>query len=235
MKPTLVNKCLAEFIGTFAIVFFGAGSICASALPGVTFGLTGIALVFGLVVSIMVSTLGHVSGAHFNPAVTFMALMTRRVDAVLAGAYVAAQILGGLAGAGVLHLAFGPEIGAKVSYGTTTVSPALSAVSGLGIEAVLTFFLVLVIFGTAIDARGSRLGGPAIGSAVCIAVFVAGPLTGASMNPARTLGPAIVSGQWANHWIYWVGPLVGAALAAVVYDKLLAPAQEASAAARKAA
>jgi MIP family channel proteins len=216
MGSTLLHKCLAEFIGTFAIVFFGAGSVCASALPGVNLGLLGIGLVFGLTVSMMVSTLGHVSGAHFNPAVTFMAWVTKRVDASLAGAYIVAQVLGGIAAAFILRGAFGAAIGAKVALGTTTVAPTLSVLGGLGVETSLTFFLVLVIFGVAIDGRGSKLGGTAIGAVVCVEVLVGGPLTGASMNPARSLGPALVSGQWANHWIYWVGPLLGAVLLGVL-------------------
>jgi glycerol uptake facilitator-like aquaporin len=113
-----------------------------------------------------------------------------------------------------------------VNLGTTGLHASLNSFTGLGVESILTFFLVLVIFGTAIDARGHKLGGIAIGAVVCLDILVGGPLTGASMNPARTFGPALMSNTWSHHWIYWVGPLVGAVAAAWVYERLVAPRQE---------
>lgn len=215
-------KLAAEFVGTFAIVFFGAGSVCVSALPGVNLGLFGIALAFGLIVAVMVSSTGHVSGAHFNPAVTFMCLATKRIGPPMALAYVAAQLAGAVVAAFALRQAFGEETWSKVNLGATGLAAGLSPTMGLAIEAILTFFLVIVIFGTAIDARGHKLGGIAIGGVVCVDILVGGPLTGASMNPARSFGPALAAGHWQNHFIYWVGPCLGALLAAVVYERLLA-------------
>ncbi len=215
------NKCSAEFIGTFAIVFFGAGSVCVNTQSGGALGLPGIALTFGLIVAVMVSTLGHVSGAHFNPAVTAMALVTKRIPPTLAMAYVVAQLAGASAAAFILRATVGQEHWSKVNLGTTGLTTGLTPMAGVALEGILTFFLVLVIFGTAIDARGHKLGGIAIGGVVTADILLAGPLTGASMNPARTFGPALASGFWQNHWVYWVGPIAGAIVAALVYEKLL--------------
>lgn len=223
MKGGVTAKCLAEAIGTFAIVFFGVGSVCTNALPDVDIGLVGIGLTFGIVVAVTVSSIGHVSGAHVNPAVTIMAVATRRMGPGLAGLYVASQCAGATAAAALLQGFFTEDVIRAVSLGTTALSPGLGAGAGLAIEVVLTFFLVLVVFGTAIDDRGHKLGGIAIGAIVFVDVIVGGPLTGASMNPARSFGPALVAGRWVDHWLYWVGPAAGAVLAALVYEKVLAP------------
>ena len=220
MPRDTLRKCAAEFLGTFAIVFFGGGSVCMSIRPDIGLGLVGIALAFGLVVAVMVSSIGHISGAHFNPAVTFMVFTTRRMTAVAAASYVVAQLAGALAAAFVLGTIIGPE---AIKLGTTGLAVGTSPAAGAAIEAILTFFLVLVIYGTAIDARGHKLGGIAIGGVVTLNILMAGPLTGASMNPARTFGPALASNHWQHHWVYWVGPMVGALLASLVYEKVLAP------------
>ena len=222
MDSSVRSKCMSEFFGTFAIVFFGAGSVCVSRMNE-SLGLVGIALAFGLTVAVMVSSLGHVSGAHFNPAVTFTALVTRRIAPMLAVLYVGAQLAGGIVAAFILRESIDVSYWSAVNLGTTQVHPSLHWLTGLGVEFILTFFLVLVIFGTAIDARGQQLGGIAIGAVVCLDILVGGPLTGASMNPARTLGPALMSNTWTHHWIYWIGPLAGAVSAAWVYERLIAP------------
>jgi MIP family channel proteins len=222
MNPTTGSKSLAEFMGTFAIVFFGGGSVCVSTMPGVGLGLIGIALTFGIIVAVMVSATGHISGAHFNPAVTFMALATKRIGPQLALVYVAAQMAGATVAALALGQVIGPEYWSKVNLSATALATGVTPLSGLLIEVILTFFLVLVIFGTAIDAKGHKLGGIAIGGVVMVDILMAGPLTGASMNPARSFGPALVSGFWQNHWVYWVGPLAGAVAAALLYDRVFA-------------
>lgn len=222
MGPNVRGKCMAEFLGAFAIVLFGAGSVCISRLNE-SLGLVGISLAFGLTVAVMVSSLGHVSGAHFNPAVTFMALVTRRIGPGLAILYVAAQLVGGVVAAFLLRVSLADSCWKAVDLGATELHTSLNAFTGLGVEFTLTFFLVLVIFGTAIDGRGHKLGGLAIGGVVFVAVLVGGPLTGASMNPARSFGPALLGNTWSHHWIYWVGPLAGGVTAAWVYEKLVAP------------
>jgi MIP family channel proteins len=218
MEANCTQKCVAEFIGTFGIVFFGCGSVV---IGGESLGLVGVALAFGLIVGTMVASLGHISGAHINPAVTFMALITGRMKLPMAAAYVVAQLLGGVAGAGALEAVADPANWEKVHGATTTLSVGVSA--GLMTEFILTFFLVLVIFGAAIDPRGSKLGPAAIGAVVTLDILLGGPVTGASMNPARTFGPALLSGTWEHHWVYWVGPLLGSAAAAIVYEKAMMP------------
>jgi MIP family channel proteins len=223
MDSKVTPKFLAEFIGTFAIVFFGAGSVCVnSQFPG-SLGLVGISLTFGMVVAVMVSATGHISGAHFNPAVTVMCLVTRRIPTRLAGIYASAQLAGAASAALLLRYAFTPEAWSKVNLGATGLTATLPPVLGALIEAILTFFLVVVIFGTAIDQRGHRLGGIAIGGIVCVDILVGGPLTGASMNPARSFGPALASGYWTNHWVYWIGPMLGAVGGAWAYERVMAP------------
>lgn len=214
MEATGARKCLAEFLGTFAIVFFGCGAMLVS---GESLGLVGIALTFGLIVGTMVASFGHISGAHINPAVTFMALVTGRMKLPLATAYVVSQVLGGIAAAGILEGIVDPARWQLLGGATTTLS--VDVFPGLVIEFVLTFFLVLVIFGSAIDPRGSKLGPAAIGTMVALDVLMGGPLTGASMNPARTFGPALLSGTWEHHWVYWAGPLLGSVAAAFLYEK----------------
>jgi MIP family channel proteins len=190
-------------------------------MPGVGLGLVGIALTFGIVVAVMVSSMGHISGAHFNPAVTVMAFATRRIGASLALLYVAAQCAGAIVASLALRTLIAPEYWLKVNLGATGLAAGVTPVTGLILELILTFFLVMVIFGTAIDAKGHKLGGIAIGGMVVVDILMAGPLTGASMNPARSLGPALVGGFWQDHWVFWVGPLAGALAAAMLYDKVL--------------
>ena len=216
METHCTQKCVAEFIGTFGIVFFGCGSVV---IGGESLGLVGIALAFGLIVGTMVASLGHVSGAHINPAVTFMALVTGRMKPPMAAAYVAAQLLGGIAGAGALEAVADPASWQAAHGGATTLS--VSVYAGLMTEFILTFFLVLVIFGSAIDPRGSKIGPAAIGAVVTLDILLGGPLTGASMNPARTFGPALINGTWEHHWVYWAGPFFGSAAAAIVYEKTM--------------
>jgi len=215
------GKLVAEALGTFAIVLIGVGSVCSNAVPGVGFGLVGIALTFGLVVAMMVATLGHISGAHINPAFTVVSVALRQTRLTLGLAYIAAQIAGATLGALCLQAFYSPEILARIAGGTTRLAPGVSPMLGFAIEVVLTFFLILVVYGAAIDEKGSKLGAIAIGGIVAALVLVGAPLTGTSMNPARSLGPAIVFGQWQDHWVYWAGPIVGAVVAGFTYEYLL--------------
>lgn len=223
MGPNAVGKCLAECIGTFALIFIGAGSICASQLPGVQSGLVGVALAHGLTIAVMASATGHISGGHLNPAVTLGAAVTRRIAPALAVAYVLSQLIGAVVAAFILRRAFGQGVWGPVGLGTPQLGNGIGDFGGFAIETILTFFLVFVVFGTGIDARGPKIGGLAIGAAVCLDILMGGPLTGAAMNPARALGPALAAGVWEHHWVYWAGPLLGGAMAGLVYDKLVAP------------
>jgi aquaporin TIP len=209
-----LHRAVAEFVGTFALVFIGVGSIVADA------GLVGIALAHGLVIAVMASAVGHISGGHFNPAVTFGFLITRRMEPVLAGVYVAAQLSGAVAAAVMLRLLY-PEA-AQLDRGVPLVARGFSSLSGLVLEAILTFFLVWVIFATAADPRGAfkSIAGLAIGLTITLDILAGGPITGAAMNPARALGPELVQWEWGDFWVYIIGPLVGGGAAALLYDKL---------------
>jgi aquaporin TIP len=166
----------------------------------------------------MVSNLGHISGGHFNPAITFGFLVTRRIAAGLAVLYWAAQLLGAIVAAAILRGLF-----AHASFlGAVPNVPTMSAGKGLVIEIILTFFLVWAVFATAVDPRGAfkSIAGLAIGLTITIDVLMGGPYTGAAMNPARAFGPELVGNFWGKAWVYWVGPVIGAVIAAVAYDRL---------------
>ena len=166
---------------------------------------------------------GGISGGHFNPAVTFGFLISGRMTPANAALYWVAQLAGATGAGFLLAGLFGA---APVAAGTPDLAPSISHGAAVALEAVTTFFLVLVVFGTAVDARAPKSVFPlAIGLTVALDIMAIGPLTGAAMNPARTFGPALASGHWSNHWVYWVGPLAGGAVAAMVYHFLLAPHQ----------
>jgi MIP family channel proteins len=218
MQNRLTAALIAEAIGTFLFFFVGAGAVVLAAHAGANGpGLVGIALAHGLALAVMVSAFGAISGGHFNPAVTVAVRLAGRIEWTHAAAYVVAQLVGAAA-AGYLLLAVMPAGAATQSLlGTPTLDPAISVTAGIAIEAVLTMLLVLTVFGTAVDARAPRLGGMAIGLAVAADILMGGPLTGAAMNPARWFGPALASGHWDNWYVWWVGPLIGAIVAAVIY------------------
>lgn len=205
LGPALV----AEAIGTFALVFAGCGAVAAGSLTG-----PGIAAAFGLAVMTMIYALGHVSGAHFNPAVTVAFAVGRHFPVARVGPYWAAQIVGALGGAALLRATLG-----DVPLGVT--QPTGGTVQAIAWEAVLTFFLMLVIVAVATDSRAvGQAAAIAIGGTVALGALVGGPVSGASMNPARSLGPAIVAGDLSNQWIYLVAPPIGAIAAALIYRYL---------------
>jgi len=212
-----LKPCVAEAIGTFALCFIGAGSICINA------GLVGIALAHGCVLAVMISALGHISGGHFNPAVTVGALVGRKISGGMAGAYVASQLVGGAIAGFLLLFVFPESVWKPVNLGTPGLGSGVTMGTGILVELVLTFFLVMVVYGTAIDDRGTwkAIGGFGIGFTVLCDILMGGPLTGASMNPARTFGPGLAAGYWDNHIVYWIGPLLGGVLAGIVYGRFL--------------
>jgi len=217
---------VAEAIGTFALCFIGAGSICiAQLMEGkvTNAGLVGIALAHGCVLAVMISAMGHISGGHFNPAVTLGALVGGKISNEKAGWYLASQLLGGVVAGMLLRLVFTESVWKPVHLGTPGLGTGVTVGTGILVELVLTFFLVLVVYGTAIDDRGTwkAIGGFGIGFTVLCDILMGGPLTGASMNPARTFGPGLAAGYWDNHIVYWIGPLAGGALAGLVYGRFL--------------
>ncbi|CAE6502335.1 MIP/aquaporin family protein [Candidatus Nitrosotenuis uzonensis] len=213
----------AEALSTFCLVFFGPLSVIVSAAafgPGLTLeGILLISFAHGSAIGLMVYSFGHVSGAHINPAVTIPMMITRKIGIVDGIGYIIFQIIGAIIAAFSLKTIL-PELGAKVNFGTQGGPSELlnnSAMSGFALELVFTFFLVVVIFMTAVHKKASAgLHGLSIGGMIFLLHLVGVPFTGASMNPARTLGPAIASGYWDYHWIYWAGPIIGGIIAGLI-------------------
>jgi MIP family channel proteins len=217
--PDLLRRSVAEAIAAFALVFAGCGAIVTDATRDGVLGAGGVAAVFGLVIMVMVYATGHLSGAHINPAVTIAFTLTRHFPPRDAVAYIAAQLAGATAGA-LLLLAFWS---AKPAALGATV-PSLHAGPALLYEIVLTAVLMFVIVAVATDTRAvGAAAAIAIGGAVGLDALFAGPLTGASMNPARSFGPPRAPGEWTDFWVYVVGPLAGAALGAGAYEFIRAP------------
>ena len=230
-----LRRGAAEFVGTFALIFIGAGSILtlAKALaPALTTapavdvygGLTlvGVALAHGLAIAVMASAVGHISGAHFNPAVTLGFFITRRIAPSLAVVYWSMQFAGAAAAAALLRW-FYPEATRRLTHlGAPGLSSGITVWQGVVIEMVLTFFLVWVIFASAADPGGSfkSIAGLAIGLTITMGVLMGGPLTGAALNPARAFGPELLSRHWSDAWVWYVGPFLGGALAALAYEYL---------------
>ena len=215
----------AEAVGTFLFFFVGAGAVVIGNYPTPGAGgggLVGVALAHGLVLGVLVSALGAVSGAHFNPAVTFGVWIAGRITAVRAVSYVVAQLVGGLIAGLALRAVFPDPIWQPSALGTPALGPNIGVVTGIAVEAVLTMVLLFAVFGTAIDPRAPKIGGLAIGLAIAADILMGGPLTGAAMNPARWFGPAVASGHLDNWFVWILGPLMGAAVAAAIYRGILA-------------
>ena len=221
---TTFQKFVAEFLGTFALVFFGAGAICADrylqSSGGI--GLLGIALAHGLAMAIMVSALGHISGGHFNPAISIGLWVTKRIGTMEVFLYWAAQVIGGIVAAFLLKAIIPEETWRAVALGTPELVRDFSRLSAMVLEGVTSFFLVLVFFATAVDERGAfrSVAGFVIGLTITLGTLVIGPFTGAAMNPARAFGPALASNHWTNQGVYWIGPLAGGFVAGLLYDSL---------------
>ncbi len=221
----LTKRLVAEFVGTFALVFVGVGAVISSQAGG---GPVAVALAHGLAIAVMVSAVGHISGGHFNPAITIGAWVTQRIKALDGLLYVIAQMVGGIVGAVLIKITLPKEIWSTSFLGTPQVlhgqqGEFLSSGEAILIEAVLTFFLVWVVFGTAMDPDGAfnKIAGLAIGFAVAMGMFMAAPLTGGAMNPARAFAPALIGGFWKDWLVFWIGPIAGAVIAALLYDTLM--------------
>jgi MIP family channel proteins len=206
---------VAEFIGTFALTLIGAGAILNGGA-----GLVGVAFAHGLVIVVFGTALGAVSGGHFNPAVSIAMLATGRIEPAKAGGYIVSQVLGSVLAAFILTQVFPAEVVANAKLGTPLLSSTTSIGAGIILEFLTTFFLVLAIFGTAIDTRAPKMGALFIGLTVTLGILCIGPMTGAALNPARSIGPALVGGYLDNFWLYWIAPISGAVAAAFLYDGL---------------
>ena len=214
----LLERGTAEFVGTFTLIFVGAGAIIATAGQN----LTAIGLAHGLAIAVMASAVGHISGGHFNPAVTLGFVVTKRIEPKLAATYWFAQFVAAMLAAFMLTWLLPQSQVDRVDLGVPALGPGISGGSGVAIEAILTFFLVWVIFATAADPRGAFaiISGLAIGLTITLDIYIGGPFTGAAMNPARAFGPEIVQNVWSNAWVWYVGPFVGGVVAALLYEYL---------------
>ncbi|MFQ5426767.1 MAG: aquaporin [Gaiellales bacterium] len=226
------RRAVAEFIGSYALTFVGGGSILATVgVLGQTdelFNLVAVALAHGVTLAIFISAFGHVSGGHFNPAITLGFLSTRRISGRLASVYWIAQFSGGVVAAASLRLVFDDRIADALDLG----APALGAFTNVGegfvLEAIMTFFLVLAVFATAVDPKGAfkMIAGFAIGLTVTVDILIGGPLTGAAMNPQRAFGPQLLSWTWTDAWIYYLAPALGGVVAALLYHHLFLGAKK---------
>ncbi len=221
------QKLVVEALGTFALCFMGCGAIILTQGQDIV----AIALAHGLAIGLMVAAAGHISGGHYNPAVTLGMLVTRRIEPGPALAYVVAQLVGAVLGAGALTLAYldldrnAVELGLPTVGNSITADPVekLSTTNALAMEAILTFFLVFVIFGVAVDRRsgGRAIAGLAIGLTITMDILAGGAVSGAAMNPARWFGPAVVQQEFGDFWIWIIGPAIGAVIAALLYNEFL--------------
>jgi MIP family channel proteins len=216
MSEDYFRRGAAEFIGAFALTFVGIGSIVSGG------GLVGVALAHGLVIAVMASAVGHISGGHFNPAVTLGFVVTGRIEGKLAVTYWVAQFGGAFLAAVLVSGVLPDELTDQASLGTPLLANGVGPGAGFLIEIVLTFFLVWVIFATAVDPRGTfkSIAGLAIGLTITLDILFGGPFTGAAMNPARAFGPQLAGGQWADAWIWYLAPAIGGILAALAYEYL---------------
>lgn len=218
MRHQFLRKCVAECLGTFVLIFVGTGAVMVNSISLGAVTHVGISFVFGAIVSALIYSIGHISGAHFNPAVTLAFWQGGYFPKRHVLPYVMAQVVGAISASGLLLLSLGnvANLGATLPLNNNWQQSLI-------LETLLTFILMLVILGAAVDARSHRgFGGLAIGLTVGLEAACMGPITGASMNPARSFGPALVSGVWHHHWVYWIAPIVGAQLAVLVYQFMAA-------------
>ncbi|HKV48499.1 MAG TPA: MIP family channel protein [Candidatus Acidoferrales bacterium] len=223
---SLPQKLVAEFIGTFSLIFIGAGSICvdqylrAAGQPGL--GPLAIAAAAGLTMAVMVTALGHISGGHLNPAVTIGFWVTRRVGTIQSLCYWLAQLAGAASAAYLLALIVPESASSAAALGTPVLGSDFTRLHGMALEAVASFLLVFVFFATVADDKGAfeKIAGFAIGLTLMVDILIAAPFTGAAVNPARAFGPALVSRHWGNQGVYWIGPLIGGVIAGFLYNAI---------------
>jgi MIP family channel proteins len=216
MSEEYFRRGAAEFVGAFALTFVGIGSIVSGG------GLVGVALAHGLVIAVMASAVGHISGAHFNPAVTLGFVVTGRIEGGLAVVYWIAQFGGAFLAALIVSGVLPDQLTDQANLGAPLLANGVGPGAGFLIEIVLTFFLVWVIFATAVDPRGTfkSIAGLAIGLTITLDILFGGPFTGAAMNPARAFGPQLAGGHWSDAWVWYLAPAIGGILAALAYEFL---------------
>lgn len=215
------NALIAEFIATFALTFVGIGAIAGNSLNGGASGLVGIALAHGLTIVVMIAATAGISGGHINPAVTIGLFCTKNIDAKNAIGYIIAQCAGAIFAAFLIKQCLPPDILSAVGMGTPSLGAGINISMAFITEVILTFFLTFVIYGTAVDKRGHQPASLFIGLTVALDILIGGPISGAAMNPARYLGPALLGGGLQYCWLYWSAPIIGGILGTTTYKHFL--------------
>jgi MIP family channel proteins len=222
--PSLARRLTAEALGTFGFVFIGCAVVVVNGgFPNSGIGLLGIAFAHAVALSVMITATMTISGGHLNPAVTLGLLAARRIDAASALAYIVTQLVAACVAAYLVKLLLPPNAVREAMLGVPVIASSVSVGQAIGLELILTFFLVSAVFGTAVSPDAPRVAGFGIGLVLLFDILVGGPLTGAAMNPARAFGPAVVAGEWVGHMVYWIGPVLGGVLAAVLWEYGLLP------------
>lgn len=225
---SLTRRLVAELVGTFVFVLVGDGGVVTSSHFAPNEALLIAALANGVGLAIAVSATMNVSGGHLNPAVTIAMLATRRIRGLEAVCYIVAQVVGAVI-AGLILVGLVPStVGSPINYGAPSLGSGVSILQGILFEAVMTFVLLFAVFGTAVDPRAPKIGGFGIGLAVFLDVFVGGPYTGAMMNPARAIGPEVAARYFSAWYVYWIGPIVGGVIAALIYQYAIMGSQKAA-------
>ena len=224
--PSLLRRSVAEALGTFGLVFIGVGSIAAKYFPDANSGLLAVAFAHGLALAVMVTITMRISGGHLTPGVRLGLLTARRTTACTAAAYIVAQLIGAVLAALLIKWVYPPGVTHATLLGTPSLGTTVTLGRGVAVEAVLTFFLVSAVFGSCVNPNAPKVGGFAIGLVLVADILVGGPLTGASVNPARAFGPALVAGQWVAHVVYWAGPILGGIAAGLLWEYVLLPKRE---------
>jgi MIP family channel proteins len=220
--PSLRSRLVAEAFGTFGLAFIGCAVVVVNGgFPNSGVGLIGIALAHALVLAVAITATMNISGGHINPAVTIGLLSVGRVTLSTAIAYIIAQLAGAVLGAFLVQALFPAEIVQQAMLGVPSLAGNLSVGNAIGIEIVLTFFLMAAVFGTAVSPTAPKVGGFGIGLVLVFDILVGGPLTGGVMNPSRAFGPALVGRHWDHQIVWWVGPIVGAVLAAQLWERVI--------------
>lgn len=219
--PSLTRRTVAELFGTFALVFFGCGVIVMDSFPAARTGLLGFALVHAIVLSVAVTATMFISGAHLNPAITLGMLAIRKITLRDAAAYIVIQLVAAVFAVSVARMLLPQSIGDLAMWGTPSLSPRVTFNQGIAIEAVLTFFWMSAMMATVVARNAPKVGGFGVGMTIFGAMMVGGPLTGAALNPARAFGPAVVSGNMTAQAVWWIGPIIGAVFAALLWHHVL--------------
>jgi MIP family channel proteins len=218
---SLARRAVAEMLGTGFLIFFGCGSVIMTAFDGAKYGVFGVAVVHAFVLSLAITMTMGVSGGHLNPAVTIGLLTIKKISPSDAFIYVASQLVGALVGALLVRTILPANVGSVIAFGTPMLQATVTVPKGIAIEAMITFLLMSGVMGTMVATNAPKIGGFGVGLTLIPSIMVAGVLTGAAANPARAFGPAVISGNMTAQAVWWIGPILGGIIAALLWDKVL--------------